>query len=147
MIPAIDPCGYLWANQGTKKTYFLLRPTVYFAQPIWFLLPLVCCFLKNLSTNNIHETYFLKNKHLLKWKIILLKQKKRGFHENKHFFLKKNKFSLYLLFTALKVCWKFVANFQSNFQGWLQVWLKFSMQTCRAGLKVSMQTFKAGLKV
>ena len=32
-------------------------------------------------------------------------------------FLRKNKFSLYFLFTALKVCWKFVANFQSNFQG------------------------------
>ena len=71
MIPAIDPCGYLWANQGTKKTYFLLRPTVYFAQPIWFLLPLVCCFERFFSTNNMHETYFFfwNKKH------ICLKQK------------------------------------------------------------------------
>ena len=42
---------------------------------------------------------------------------KHGFQENKHYVFKKNKFSLYFLFTALKVCWKFIANFQSNFQG------------------------------
>ena len=80
------------------------------------------------------------------------------------FFLKKKEFPD----VALKVWWKFVANFQSNFHLGLQVCLKVSlklsrlhckftanfqgwiaslMQTFKAGLQVLMQSFRDGLKL
>ena len=58
------------------------------------------------STSNIHETYFLKKTTFFEMKNSFFETNKHGFQENKHyfFFKKKNKFSLYFLFTALKVC-------------------------------------------
>ena len=111
MIPAIDPCGYLWANQGTKKSYFLLRPTVYFAQPIWFLLPLVCCFERFFSTNNMHETYFLK-KTFFEIKNTFVWNKKHGFQENKHYFFRKTT-RFFFIFGLLP--WKFIESLLQTF--------------------------------
>ena len=145
MIPTINPCGYLWANQGTQETYFQLRPKVHFAQPIWFLLPLVCCFWTfSNNNNNMHETLLFGWKNIF-WnkKHTFFETKNMFFKEKRYLKIKKSKKNI----AALKGCWKFVANFQSNFQGGLQVWLKFSMKTFRVGLNVSMQIFKAGLKV
>ena len=92
----------------------------------------------------MHETYFSEKKRF-EIKTTFFETKNMFFKIKRYFCLKKTSFFI-IFFSALKVCWKFVANFQSNFQGGLQVWLKLSMQTFRVGLKVSMQTFKAGLK-
>ena len=62
-----------------------IDPYVVFFQPVAYMKPI--------KKNKIEmkNSFFETNKH--------------GFQENKHYFFKeKNKFSLYFLFTALKVC-------------------------------------------
>ena len=139
-------------------TWWSRWPTVYFAQPIWFLLPLVCCFERFFSTNNMHETYLFFEKTFFEIKNTFVWNKKHGFQENKHYFFRKTT-RFFFIFGLLP--WKFIESllqtfsqtfrggckFDWNFQcklagmGW-----KFHCKLSRLDCKFK-ETFRVALKV
>ena len=125
MIPAIDPCGYLWANQGTWcYAWWACSPDEANGPQCTLhnlLRPLVCCFKDFFQpTTYMKPIYFLKKsffeiKHTFVW------NKKHGFQENKHYFFRKTT-RFFFIFGLLP--WKFIESLLQTFS-----------QTFRGGCK------------
>ena len=139
MFPAIDPCGYLWANQGTWcYAWWACSPDEADGPQCTLhnlLRPLVCCFKDFFQPITCMKPIYFLKKSFFEIKNTFVWNKKHGFQENKHYFLEKQQgFSLFLGYCpeslskvccnpALKVC-------SETFNPSLQVCIESFSQTC-----------------
>ena len=138
MIPAIDPCGYLWANQGTWcYAWWACSPDEADGPQCTLhnlLRPLVCCFKDFFQpTTYMKPIYFLKKNIFWNKTHIFFETKNMVFKKINTICLEKQQgFSLFLGYcpeSLLKVCCKlsvklsggvaWVESFTANFQGWI----------------------------
>ena len=156
MIPAIDPCGYLWANQGTWcYAWWACSPDEADGPQCTLhnlLRPLVCCFKDFFNQQHTWNLFIFWKK---KWnkKTHFFETKNMVFKKINTIFLEKQQgFSLFLGYcpeSLLKVCCKFsvklsggvasltetfnanlhgwVESFTANFQGWIASLKKLSV--------------------
>ena len=122
MIPAIDPCGYLWANQGTKKHIFYYGPQCTLHNQFGFYFLLVMLFWKIffqpitcMKPIFWKKTFFEIKKH------ICLNTKNMVFKKINTIFLEKQQ-GFFFIFGLLP--WKFIESLLQTFS-----------QTFRGGCK------------